>query len=60
MLGSKAALGKISNKQLSNLCKASGAGDFCMHGRVSLALDSLWDLKQPLKYDTLHPTDKEG
>lgn len=59
-LGSKTALGKLRDKQLGYLCKASGAGGFCMHGRISLPLDSLRDLKQPLKCDTWHPTDKEG
>lgn len=58
-LASKTALGKISNKQLCYLCKASGAGCFCMHRRISLSLDSLRNLKQPLKHDTLHPTYKE-
>lgn len=58
-LDSKTALGKISNKQLCYLCKASGAGCFCMHGRISLSVDSWRNLKQPLKHNTLHPTYKE-
>lgn len=60
MLGSMTALGKVSNKQLNYLYKTPGTGGFCMHGRISLSLNSLRDLKKPLKYDTLHPTDKEG
>lgn len=58
-LDSKTALGRISNKQLCYLCKVSGAGCFCMHGRISLSLDSLGRLKWPLKHDALHPAYKK-
>lgn len=60
MLGSMTALGKVSNKQLNYLYEASRTGGFCMHGKISLSLNSIRDLKKLLKYDTLHPTDKEG